>query len=159
MRSVGQRAFSLVEVTLALGIAGFALVAIFGLLPIGITSSQNTIEQTAAAGMARAIMADLRATPPSRTSSAAYKINIPNAGSGTTASQQILLREDASVDVTTPRGAYTRYLAYVTFNSSLPHSAVNVRVLITWPAGGDLNNNPPQNFIGSYEALSAVDRN
>jgi uncharacterized protein (TIGR02598 family) len=152
-------AFSLVEVTLALGIAGFALIAIVGLLPIGINSNQASIEQTAAAGVVRAIMADLRTTPAESSSSSSYQIVIPTAGTGMSATQQLLLREDGSLDIAAPRGASSRYLAYVTFNAPPAKAATSVRILVSWPAAGDLNNNPPKNFAGSYEVVSALDRN
>ncbi len=42
------RAFSLVEVTLALGIVSFALLAILGLLPVGLKSAQDSSEQARA---------------------------------------------------------------------------------------------------------------
>ena len=42
------RAFSLVEVTLALGIIAFALVAILGLLPVGMKTAQDSHEQARA---------------------------------------------------------------------------------------------------------------
>lgn len=42
-------AFSLVEVTVALGIASFCLIAIVGLLPVGLNSVSNAREEAAAA--------------------------------------------------------------------------------------------------------------
>jgi uncharacterized protein (TIGR02598 family) len=41
-----QSAFSLVEVTLALGIIAFALIAILGLVPVGMKSSGEAIDAT-----------------------------------------------------------------------------------------------------------------
>lgn len=41
-----SRAFSLVEVTLALGIIAFALLAIVGLIPIGMKSAREAVEDT-----------------------------------------------------------------------------------------------------------------
>src|SRR5438094_7676946 len=55
-------AFSLVEVTLALGVAAFCLLAVFGLMPIGVQTNRNTTSQTAAANIMAAVVADLRAT-------------------------------------------------------------------------------------------------
>lgn len=55
-------AFSLVEVTLALGVAGFCLIAILGLLPAGLNTNQNSVRQTTANGILSSIVADLRAT-------------------------------------------------------------------------------------------------
>ena len=54
------RAFSLVEVTLALGIASFALMAVLGLLPVGLKSVKNANEQAAAANVLNAIAECLR---------------------------------------------------------------------------------------------------
>ena len=56
-------AFSLVELTLALGIAAFCLIAVFGLMPIGVQTNRNATSQTAATNILAAVVADLRATP------------------------------------------------------------------------------------------------
>jgi type II secretory pathway pseudopilin PulG len=53
-------AFSLVEVTLALGIVSFALVAVIGLLPVGLKSIKNANEQAGAANVLNAIAGSLR---------------------------------------------------------------------------------------------------
>ena len=55
------RAFSLVEVTLAIGIVSFALVAVLGLLPVGLRSVKNANEQAGAANVLNAIADSLRA--------------------------------------------------------------------------------------------------
>jgi hypothetical protein len=54
-------AFSLVEVTLALGVAGFCLIAVFGLMPVGLKSQQASVQQTTANAIISAVVADLRA--------------------------------------------------------------------------------------------------
>ncbi len=56
-------AFSLIEVTLALGVAGFCLIAVFGLLPIGVQTNQRALSQTAATAILSSVVADMRATP------------------------------------------------------------------------------------------------
>src|ERR1043165_9212597 len=58
-----RKCFSLVEVTLALGVAAVSLLAIFGLLPIGVKTNQIAIEQTASNDVLSAVTANLRATP------------------------------------------------------------------------------------------------
>ena len=147
-----QKGFSLVEVTLALGVAVFCLTTIFGLLPVGINSNMASVDQTVASGMISAITADLRATPLTSGTTANYKIHIP----GTT-TQQLRLCADGTVD--SSGGANSIYLAYVTFSGTTSSpSATPVRILITWPAAGDLNNNPPKNFAGSYEAVTTLNR-
>lgn len=145
-------AFSLVEVCIAMGLAAFCLVAILGLLPTGLSTDQATLEQTAASGIASAIAADLRTTPLSATKSPGYSIDIPSN------SLQIKLGDDGS-PVTS--GTQPRYLAYVTVTppATGTKAAALVRILITWPAAADMNNNPPKNFAGSYEVTTALDRN
>ena len=56
-------AFSLVEVTLALGVAAFCLLAVFGLVPVGVQTNRNATSQTAATNIIALVVADLRATP------------------------------------------------------------------------------------------------
>jgi uncharacterized protein (TIGR02598 family) len=54
-------AFSLVEVTLALGVAAFCLIAVLGLLPASIKTQQASIQQTTANSIISQIFSDLRA--------------------------------------------------------------------------------------------------
>src|SRR6266536_4553391 len=53
--------FSLVEVTLALGVAAFCLIAVLGLLPASLKTQQASIEQTIANQIISQIFSDLRA--------------------------------------------------------------------------------------------------
>jgi type II secretory pathway pseudopilin PulG len=54
-------AFSLVEVTLALGVAAFCLVTVLGLLPTSLKTQQSSIQQTTANQIISTIFSDLRA--------------------------------------------------------------------------------------------------
>src|SRR5438874_9708713 len=65
-------AFSLVEVTLALGVAAFCLLAVFGLMPIGVQTNRNATSQTAATNVMSAVIADMRATPKTYDNSKTY---------------------------------------------------------------------------------------
>ena len=67
-------AFSLIEVTLALGIAAFCLIAVFGLMPVGVQTNRNATSQTAATNIMAAVVADLRATPTTKNTSAQFGI-------------------------------------------------------------------------------------
>src|SRR5947207_8224228 len=61
-RSVRETAaFSLVEVTLALGIAAFCLLTVFALLPVALKTQQASSQQTTANTIATQIVADLSA--------------------------------------------------------------------------------------------------
>ena len=53
--------FSLVEVTLALGVAAFCLLAVLGLMPAGVKTQQNSIQQTTANQILSQICSFLRA--------------------------------------------------------------------------------------------------
>lgn len=56
-------AFSLVEVTLALGIVTFALVGVIGILPVAMTSSRQSIDRNRAAAVASTVYASFRSQP------------------------------------------------------------------------------------------------
>jgi type II secretory pathway pseudopilin PulG len=76
-------AFSLVELTVAIGIAAFCLIAVFGLLPVGVQTNRNATSQTAATNILADVIADIRATARatvSATPSQLYVIAIPVSG-------------------------------------------------------------------------------
>lgn len=134
-----ENAFTLVEVTLALGVAAFCLLSVFGLLSVGINSNQASVEQTAAASLARAIIADLRATSNSAAASPQYAIPFPSA------SEAIYFSEYGTGNKTS-----SRYLATIKISSASPAFA-NIR--ITWPAAA-----PVASAAGSYEVTTAIGR-
>ena len=140
--SAFQNAFSLVEVTMALGIAGFCLLTIFGLLSTGMTSNKNAIEQTAAASIATGIFADLRATPKTTIASPQYGIPFP-----TTPAQAVYFSEDGAKTT----AAAARYRATITINPASPTAFVNIK--ITWPAAA-----PAASAPVAFEATTAIDR-
>src|SRR2546423_14925876 len=57
----GSAAFSLVEVTLALGVAAVSLIVVLGLLPASLKTQQSSIGQTTANQIISTIYSDLRA--------------------------------------------------------------------------------------------------
>lgn len=61
--AIQPTAFSLIEVTLSLGIVAFALVALFGLLSNGLSLSQGARNEMLAAQIASSILAERRAAP------------------------------------------------------------------------------------------------
>lgn len=75
-------AFSLVEVTLALGIAAFAMISILGLLPVGLSGAQRATEQTSAVALATGIGDDLLSTG-AMAASPLYGVTVPPRGSTT----------------------------------------------------------------------------
>jgi uncharacterized protein (TIGR02598 family) len=147
-----ERGFSLVEITLALGVAAVALLAVFALLPVGLETSRNAAEQTGATSVLAAIASDLRATPRTAASSALFDIAIPS--SGTTSATDVYFTEHGE-----PSGSLasnSRYHGTVTFspNTAGPKTALFANVAVTWPAAASALNK-----AGTVECFVALDRN
>lgn len=138
--------FSLVEVTVALGVTAFCLVAVFGLLPVGLKANQNSISQTAAASILSAVIADMRATPKSASSSVQFGITF---GTETT------LYFDNEGKSSSSLGPNSRYQLKIRFpsNGSGTTAATFADLKVTWPAAA-----APENALGSSEVFAAFDR-
>ena len=157
-------AFSLVEVAIALGIAGFCLLAVFGLMPIGVQTNRNATSQTAATNITAAVVADLRATPLTTppggaTTSVQYQIPIPqNPVTVSTTIAPIFFAQDGTFSTTTQPSS--RYRLTVTFppNGPAVHSPTYADVKVTWPAPIDPATPTPAPS-GSVEMFAAFDRN
>jgi uncharacterized protein (TIGR02598 family) len=145
--------FSLIEVTLALGIAAFCLLAIFGLLPIGLKTQQLAVEQTAATRIASAVIADLRATSNATSTSSLFAISIPN---NATASVETIFFDTDGHFSSPPVQLNSRYRVTITFspNNSGARSATLAHLRITWPAAAAI-----ADAGGSSETFIALDRN
>ncbi len=60
--------FSLVEVVLAIGVAAFVLIAIVGMLPVGLKSINESVDESRAINILSSIIADRFSTPFSKVS-------------------------------------------------------------------------------------------
>ena len=140
-------AFSLVEVVLALGVAAFALTAVFGLLPVAVQTNRNATSQTDATSILASVIADLRAPPNGSVASTQYQITF---GSSKT------LYFDGAGQFTTALGASSKYQLNVTFppNEGFTHSPTYADLKLTWPAAATA-----ANASGSAETFAAFDRN
>lgn len=138
--------FSLVEVTLALGIAAFCLIAVFGLMPVGVQTTRNATSQTAATNIMAAVVSDLRATPKGTTNtSVQFAITFGTAKR---------LYFDGSGQFSTLLQPNSRYQVNVTWNASAPAGMQWADVKATWPAAATA-----ANANGSIEMFVAFDRN
>ncbi len=138
-------AFSLVEIVLALGVAAFCLIAIVGLMPVGVQINRNATSQTAATNIMAAIVADLRTTPAVATTSPQFAITF---GTDKT------LYFDASGQASTSLGTDSRYRLNITWNSA--PTGLNYAVLrVTWPAPIDPVTTTPS---GAVKIFAAFDR-
>jgi len=139
---------SLVEVTLALGISAFCLVALFGLLPLGIQTNQSSISQTAAASVLSSVVADLRATPKTNLTSPQYEITFGTA--------KFLCFDGVGRSVApTDANASPRYRVTITFPPSPagPSAPIFVSLKVSWPALVDPATTAPAGLIETFTAL------
>src|SRR5438270_3047757 len=68
---IHRAAFSLIEVTLALGVAAISLIVILAMLPVSVKTNQASIDQTVANSIISQVAGDLRAAarlPPGQVS-------------------------------------------------------------------------------------------
>ena len=163
--------FSLVEVTLALGIAVFCLVAIFGLLNVGINTSTTSVEQTFATNILSAVASDLRTAPntfPKGSAAATtniYKLTIPpNVQAGAAASPTPAAQPACYLDASgqpilngsgSPATTVTsdsRYLLSTWMKPGVGRDATQVRLVVSWPPAAAVP-------ASSVETIVALDRN
>ena len=155
-------AFSLVEVTLALGVASVSLLAIFGLLATGSQINHAAIEQTSSSDILTAVAADLRATPQTSppggtTPTPQFGISIPANPVSAPAPSPTTLYFNAQGQSSTTRGPDSRYRLTVAFlpSGTGARTATFVDLRMTWPAAAD----PVNSNTGSAETFVALDRN
>jgi type II secretory pathway pseudopilin PulG len=157
-------AFSLVEVTLAMGIAAFCLIAVFGLMPVSVQTNRNATSQTAATNIIAAVVADLRATPRANTTSTLFLLVL-----GTNATRYFDSQAQCSCDsagfqkpnplagdcsLSWSPALQPRYRLTITWSGSSSLRFADLKM--TWPAALDPATNTPN---GSTEIFAAFDRN
>ena len=136
-------AFSLVELVLALGVAAFCLIAVFGLMPVGIQTNRNATSQTAATNIIAAIVADLRTTPAAATTSPQFGITF---GSDKT------LYFDTSGQASTSLSRDARYQLNIKWNVA-PTGLYYANLKVTWPASVDPATAMPGGVVAIFAAF------
>ncbi len=168
-------AFSLIELTLAIGIAALCLLAVIGLVPVAVLTTRNATSQTAATNIMAAVVADLRATPKTCTKSLQFGIQFGGAsttlyfdGQGQSSCDSAGLQKyqtnPADCSAGSCSGSWSpplglRYQLNVTWNASNLTGSCSPAVpcadlKVTWPAAATA-----ANASGSTEIFSAFDRN
>jgi uncharacterized protein (TIGR02598 family) len=147
--------FSLVELTLALGVAALCLIAAFGLMPVGVQTNRNATSQTRATNIAAAVAADLRGTPRANNTSSQFGITFGTCKKLYFNSEaQVVASGACNQAITVP--PTSRYQLNVTWNitggCSIALPCADIKV--TWPAAAT-----PANALGSTEIFAAFDRN
>src|SRR5438874_11510746 len=135
-RSCSRTAFSLVEVTIALGIAGFCLIAVIGLIPTGIKTQQTSISQGIANGIITEIIGDLRAAfrKPGNSNSGQFGIELKKFPPG----QVQKYTPDPvyfAIDGTQENGSgNAAFRATITYFSTTDATSTLANITISWPA-------------------------
>lgn len=124
-----QNAFSLVEVVLALGVISFAIVAILGVFPIGLTTGHSAQDETRAPQIAQMILSSIA----SQASTQFNNVQIPLPGNQT-----------VSVDLTSSASPTTPSL-YADNNGQLANAASNATYAVTI-----ITDNAPAGFDTGY---------
>jgi type II secretory pathway pseudopilin PulG len=155
-------AFSLVEITLAMGVAAFCLIAVMGLLPVALKTQQASVQQTTATQVLSVFAADLRASvryPPGL----AHKLNDQQrelrghwAEVGTPDTIYFTnegFQTGGLTPATVPEDAVFRLT--LTYLSPPSETTALANIKVTWPAQVDPATGTP---AGSGETFVAINR-
>jgi uncharacterized protein (TIGR02598 family) len=152
-------AFSLVEVVLALGVTTFCLVALVGLLSVGLTSNRGTIDQAGATAVLSAAVADLYATPRGTTTTPQFGITLPSTPTASTSATTLYFVGNGQFSTSLQSSSAYRLTA-TPIVSTAPGTTGPTRVAtfldlkVTWPAAVT-----PSLAAGSAETFIALNRN
>jgi uncharacterized protein (TIGR02598 family) len=159
-RSLPASAFSLVEVTLALGVAAFCLIVLLGLLPTGLRTQQASIEQTNANHIMGEILGDLRADirlPPGQASHEGESgFGLHGHWAQLYAPDTLYFAQEGDwlqLNGNPPAGATFR--AKITYLFPPNASTSVAKIIVSWPAQVDPATTTP---AGSVETFIAVNR-
>ena len=164
--------FTLVEVTLALGVGAICMVALMGLLPTSLKTQQNSIQQTTANQIISQISSFLRADvrlPPGQFSKACPDPPDPNEPcdwSNLTGHWRNVAPADTMyfTNESKPTGTVTQpnnvpadavFRARITYMTPPAQTTSVASVRVTWPAAIDPDSGVP---VGSVTTLLAVNR-
>ena len=159
-RSQSFTAFSLIEVTLAIGVAAFCLIAVMGLLPVAIKIQQASVQQTKANAIISQISSDLVADvrlPPGQASKAQGDWSNLHGHWAQVATPDVLyFTNDAKQNGyqgAAPADAVFRATITYMLPPTTTTSLANIKV--TWPASVDPATGAP---AGSVETFISVNR-
>jgi type II secretory pathway pseudopilin PulG len=155
-------AFSLVEITLAIGVAAFSLIAVLGLLPVALKTQQASVQQTTANQILSQEAADLRASvryPPGladrlNDQQKTLKGHWAKVGTPDTL---YYTNEGAQTGGLTPATIPSDAVFRLTLTYLLPPTDTTslANIIVTWPAQVDPTTGVP---AGSVQTFIAVNR-
>ena len=164
-RSVCSTAgFSLVEVTLAIGVAALALIVLMGMLPAGLKTQQSSMQQTTANRIMATIFADLRADvrlPPglqNQSQEGVMGLGLHGHWANVATPDTLYFtnegKQTGSANAGSPP-ADAVFRAKVTYFFPPSQSTSACAIIVSWPAAIDPTTGTP---AGKVETFSAVNR-
>ncbi len=156
-------AFSLVEVTLALGVAALCLIAVLGLLPTILKTQQASIEQTTANTIISQIVADLGAAlrlPPGLQSK---QFNLHGRWARGLHPDTLCFAKDGTfIPNSTDQSCADAFIAVVTYLEPPTETTSLADITVAWPAAAvqfDAAGQPDfSNAAGKVETFAAINR-
>ncbi len=136
--------FTLVEVVLALGIIGFAILAILGILPVGLNTGRSAQDETRAAQIAQTIIESIASQAPSQFTGVSLPLSSGNASldlsqsTSTPAAPAAKLYADNDAQLSQANTAAATYAVNILTNNAPTGFdsgyANEVTVNVAWPA-------------------------
>jgi uncharacterized protein (TIGR02598 family) len=152
-----SKAFSLIEVVIAIGVFSFCLLTLAALIPVGLTDNKSSHDRMVAADLCSSIESDLRATPIGSTTSPLYSIALPT---GTTTTTTTLFDSYSAGTTTFKTGATAPANSQFRFTITLtpaattaPNDPILANIMATWPAPAST-----ANAIGKVNICVAINR-
>ena len=167
---VSQRksGFSLIEVTIALGVIAFVLLSVFGLLSIGLNSNRVSLQETRATGILTLLESDLRNSHPESATSTIYGFPLPYVtnSSGVIVNPALSAGSFFSVGLddaervvplnANPRPSFQASVVYTQIPGVGSHAPMRCRLIVSWPSTNSTNPlTVTRNVSGFVEAPSA----
>jgi len=146
--------FSLIELTLALGVAAFCLITVFGLVPVALMTQQASVRQTTANAIISQIAADLGAAtrlPPGQQSK---QFSLTGHWAAQATPDQLYFMTDGTfITGSTNQPAPTNavFAAAVTYLNPPTETTSLADITVTWPAQAAVP-------TGSVETFAAINR-
>lgn len=143
--------FSLVEVVLALGVVGFAIVAILGMIPIGLNTGHDAQNDTRAAQIAQAILSTVASQTQTQFSNIQLPLNDTSVTSFDLTSSQtktIYADNDGQLIGGSTNAAYAIVVATNSSPTGFdPGYANQMTLSIVWPAAAASTSQTKRSFI------------
>lgn len=139
--------FSLVEVTIAIGVTVVAILSVIGLLSVGIRSNRISVEETRASTLLTLVETDLRNSLPGSGASFLFGLPLPYA---TNMDGKVIKNPDLNAGTfhttglneagepvpisTTPRPRYQVWVAYTRIPPAGSLLPIEAKLIVNWPA-------------------------